>query len=325
MSGWRRLFSYFLVGFLAAWAFVTVLDWLDASRDMQRAAAFVCIAGALWALIRHEQLEAGDALRVAATVFALAVSTVALLGIIGSIEEVPPLGCVSSEGEIQATISPASGATVWTKATSGSDPTGLLLVRGCRLKFSGWCLGAIHLNARDSAVTDSRWLILSDGRGLVASGHTIGTIPRDVEPENCPGHVEPPGPVEFREAWVDAKAKRVRLLALSPRAAMVGFAVREDNRWRRLGWDTHAVDEQPVTLQFPAGKPVKAGAVIAAVPCIAFERPTNRDVAGAGKAEEKTLILKGRSVEPGNEKIAYQPTGKDVAEVACQRLPRVPF
>jgi hypothetical protein len=325
MTHWRRLFSYFLVGFLAAWAFVTVLGWLDASRDMQRAAAFICVAGALWALIRNEQLEVGDAMRVAATVFALAVSTVALLGIIGSIEEVPPLGCVSSEGKIQATISADTGTIVWTKATPGSDATGLLLVRGCRLKFSGWCLGAIHLNARDTAVTDSRWLILSDGRGLVASGHTIGTIPRGMEPENCPGQVDPPGPVEFREAWVDAKTKRIRLLARSSHAAMIGFAVREGNRWRRLGWDTYAVDEQPVTLQFPAGESVKAGERIAAVPCIAFERPTNRDVAGAGQAKEKTLILKGKSVEPGNEKIAYQPTGKDIAEVACQRLPRVPF
>jgi len=32
MTRWRRLFGYFLVGFLAAWAFVTLLGWLGASR-----------------------------------------------------------------------------------------------------------------------------------------------------------------------------------------------------------------------------------------------------------------------------------------------------
>jgi hypothetical protein len=325
MNPWRRLFGYLLVGFLTAWAFVVVLGWLGATRDMQRVAAFVCITGALWALLRHEQLDAHDALRMAATVLVLAVSTVTLLGIIGSIDEAPPIGCISSDGDIQATISHPQGAIVWTKATPGSDETGLLLVRGCRLRFTGWCLGAIHRNAMETALTDSRWLILSDGRGLVPAGYTTGTIARDIAPQTCPGHADPPGAVEFREARVDVTTERLQLLAWSPHAASIGFAIRDGDRWRRLGWDTDAVDKRPVKLQFPVGKPVKAGAVIAATPCIAFERPTNRDVAGAGNAEAKTLILKSGPVEPGDEKIAYQPVGTDVAEVACKRLPRVPW
>jgi len=243
--GWLlRLLAHFVVGFLAAWAFVIVLGWLGAGRDLQRVAAFVCVISALVVVFSKEDLRPSDSLSVIATVVGLAISSVAALGVIGSIEKVPDLGCVASEGHINVTIS-KDAATVWSQASPASPATGLLLLRGCQMKFTGYCIGAIHRDAIEQNVTDSRWLIISDGRGLVASGHTVGTIPKEEKPQQCPGSVKPPGVVRFQSAELDSKTARIRLFAHSDRAAIIGFALREGDHWKRLGWDTTAMDTEP--------------------------------------------------------------------------------
>jgi hypothetical protein len=306
-----RLLAHFLVGFLAAWASVSVLGLVDAGRDLQRVAAFVCVAGALAVVFSKQDLRPSDSLGVIATVVGLAVSSVAALGTIGSIDEVPALGCIASEGRLKATIS-KEAATVWSEATPASPATGFLLLQGCRMKFTGYCLGAVHRDAFEQEVTDSRWLIISDGRGLVASGHTVGTIPEDETPSKCPGSTGPPGPVRFRSAEIDSSTQRIRLFAQSDRAAIIGFAIRENDQWKRLGWDTSAIDEEPVVVAFPQATTPHAGATVAAIACIGYQRPSGKATSGR-LASGDVPASKDPAAEPSN----VQPTARPMADAAC--------
>jgi hypothetical protein len=302
-----RLLGHFLVGFLAAWASVVVLDELGAARDLQRVAAFLCVGGALAVVFSKEDLRPADSLGVIATVVGLAVSSAAALGVIGSIEEAPALGCVSSDGDLRATIS-NDAATVWSEATPASPATGVLLLKGCQMRFTGYCLGAIHRDAMEDQVTDSRWLILSDGRGLVAAGHTVGTIPEDEQPQPCPGSVQPPGPVSFTSAEIDPRTKRIQLLAQADRAAIIGFVIKNGDQWQRLGWDTKAMDEEPVVVAFPRGTQAASGATVAAVACIGFERPS-------GQLAARPLAT--GVVPAGQEPSNAQPESDTADETAC--------
>jgi hypothetical protein len=302
---WVRAAAYMVGGLLVALGAVILMRSLDADRDAQRIAAFFVVVGALFLLLRNENIETKDPLTVLATLIGLGGAAVAALTLVGSIETPPPLGCINTDGPIRGTVG-AETTTIYARATQASEPQGLLL-RGCQLEFEGYCIGSVHFDATVDAVRDTRWMILSGGRGLVASGDTVGTTPRDLGPSKCAGGVPPPDRLVFHEAAIDGTSGLVRLQAVAPRAAVIGFALQlRDGRWRRLGWDKIADDDIPLVARVPAE--ARVGATVSATPCIAFQRP-------AGPTRYARLR---RGDAAGRAPFVRQPVGWNPREVACQ-------
>jgi hypothetical protein len=195
---------------------------------------------------------------------------------------------------------------IYTGATVASEAKGLVL-GGCGLRFTGYCIGAVHQDVTENSVPDSRWLILSDERGLIPSGHTVGSIPVDIKPTTCNYGLAPPKKVTFTKALLDAKNKRVLVDATAPNAAMIGFALElADRHWQRVGWDTTPTGGQPESFGLPA--PAAVGTKLLATACMGFRRPI-------GTPQELALRA-GRSGSP-TKTVATQPIDKDGSRVAC--------
>jgi hypothetical protein len=303
--GVARTVGYLLAGLLVGFVVVVVMRSVGADRDAQRIGAFVSVIGALLLLLRSGSIETRDPLAVLVTLLALGAASVSALSFIGSIEEPARLGCLNTDGPIQATVRVSS--TVYSRARLDSDPKGLVL-RGCQLRFTGYCIGTVHQNVFDREIPDSRWLILADGRGLVAAGDTVGTIPRHVDPSKCPGGVSAPNALSFTKAVIDERTDRALLLARAPRAAMIGFALkRPDGRWQRLGWNRTAEAGGSETFYLPARASV--GSLVAATACMALRRP-------AGATKQLRLGGPGRSGTPPRFRVT-QPIGSQPSDVAC--------
>jgi hypothetical protein len=306
--GLLRVVFYLVGGLLAALGVVVIMRWAGADRDMQRIAAFVLVIGALLLLLRSNPAAAQDPFAAVVTLVGLGVASVGALSFIGSIETPAPPGCLNTDGPIRATVK-AEYAVIGSKADLASDPKGLV-VRGCQLKFTGYCIGAVHQDEFDPRVPDARWLILPDGRGLIEAGSMAGTIPRDADPSKCPGGVRAPTKIVFSKAVIDEKTERVLLQAVAPRAAMIGFALkRRDGQWQRIGWDPTAEGGGPETLYLPARASV--GTTVAATACIALRRPApapTKQLSLAGPGRSGTLL----------KFHVLQPVGSDPREVACK-------
>jgi hypothetical protein len=274
---------FLLLGLAVAWAAVRFARHVGAPRDVQQAIAFFCIAGTLLFLTLNQRARPEDPVAAVATLVTLAVAGVGALNTIGPIERDPGRGCILSDGPIKGTIG-SDKTIIFAKANFDSDPRGLLL-SGCNLGFVGYCIGAVHPDAAEPDVVDSRWLILSGHQGLVPSGQVVGTTPRR-PPDRCPGNRPVPDRVAFKAAVLDPRQQQLTLSAQSPGAAMIGFSLRlPDGRWRRIGWDRGAADDQPLRVPVPSG--LKRGSVVAASACVAFQRPgraTATATVGVGRA-----------------------------------------
>lgn len=307
-TGGRRLLLaglYVLAGLAAAWAGVVVARHFGVSRDGQQSVAFLCIAGALLLLAINADARPEDPASGIATLVALGVAGVGALNLIGPIEQEAERGCIVSEGHISATIS-SDKTIIHRRATPGSDARGLLL-SGCHVGFVGYCIGTVHRDFIEEKLTDSRWLILDRDQGLVPSGQTVGTIPDEAR-SPCPGGLPPPKQIHLRSATIDARRHRVELLADSPRAAFVGFAaLTSAGTWIRVGWDLGASDDEPARIVLPPS--LHDGTTIAAVACVAFQRP-------AGPVATRRLragVIRGAAVVPA----AHQPTHRTAALAGC--------
>lgn len=305
--GWLLLLviAYVGAGAIAAVLAVETAQLFGLDPEGQRVVAFVVVGAALVLLAFNPRLRQGDPVAVAATLLGISVAVVGALSYVGPIEEEPALGCINSDGHLDATIS-AETAVVFSRATPASEPRRMLL-RGCQIHPTGWCVGAVHGDVLEQEVRDSRWLLLPDDEGLVASGHTVGTTPPDEEPSKCPGGVGRPDQVDFTAAIVDARSSTVALQARAPRAAFIGFAMRrDDGRWARLGWDKAPEDD--VALHAPMPPDAKPGAQIAAVACIAFLRPSG--------AVGQATLGRGRA-KPTELPLVKQPVAERPGDAAC--------
>jgi hypothetical protein len=303
-----RVVLYLVGGLLAALGVVVVMRWVGADRNAQRIAAFVLVIGALLLLLRSSPAAARDPFAAVVTLVGLGVASVGALTLIGSIERPASPGCLNTEGPIKATVK-AEYAIIGSKADLASDPKGLV-IRGCQLEFTGYCIGAVHQDEFDPLVPDSRWLILPNGRGLIEAGSMSGTIPRDAAPSKCQGQVPAPTKLVFSKAVIDEKTERVLLQATARRAAMIGYALkRPDGQWQRLGWDRTADEGDPETFYLPARASV--GTAVSATACIALRRPA------PGPAKQLSLSGPGRSGAPPKFRV-LQPFGSDPREVACK-------
>lgn len=286
---------------------VLVLRAANASRELQSIVVFSVVGLALLLAIHRVVTESTEPIGILGTAVALAIGVVGALNYLEVIEPDPAVGCLNSSGPIRASAA-ADKTIVTSKATALSDPQALLLP-GCALRFTGYCIGAVHGDATQGEdVREARWLILDDGQGVVAAGDTVGTIPADIEPSDCPGGLEPPGAPAFSSAVVDTRLGVAEFAARADRSAYVGFAIEQpDKRWRRLGWDRLPGDDAPTVLPVPDG--VGPGARVAAATCIGVQRPR-------GEVVIRTLAA-GRVTPPKDLPIVRQPEYPDAALTAC--------
>lgn len=287
---------------LAAVVAVFVVDTLGGSQGAQIVFAVLAFIGVLFLAFGDGKIGAVEGLGVIAALIVLVTALVGGLILVGSIEPEPPLGCVSSDGAIKATVS-KENTSIHPKADHASTPTGLLL-EGCTIHFDDYCIGTVQTDAQYSGVRDSRWLILSEDE-MVASAHTVGSIPLEQDPSTCAGEKPPPDRLTLRGATLSEEGL-IELDATAPRAAVVGFALlQENNRWLRLGWDPGPSNDEPVQVVAP---PIaQPGDIVFATPCMAFERPIG---------PTKRISLKAGKVSGDAERFR-QPTNRDAAAAAC--------
>lgn len=268
---------------------------------------FVCIAStAIGLLLVRDARPQESAIGTIVTLLGVAAAVVAALIAVGGIEDEPALGCINTEGPLEVTVS-AEAAVLFSRATPASDPKGLL-IRGCRVRALRYCVGAQHRDALQEGVYDSRWFVLSDDQGLLASGDTAGTTPREEEPSRCAGSTLEPDQVTFEAAVFDEEQGRVALLAQAPRAAFIGFAIAlPDGRFKRLGWDRAPENDLPTVAVAPPE--ATRGATVIAVACMAFLRPvdgvTDSAALGRGRAPDQPLPT------------VVQPTAEAAEDAAC--------
>lgn len=239
----------------------------DLLQDAARVTVFVLVALKLISL----RPETQDGLSFVSTVVTLGVVVVAGLRLIGLADAPPAVGCIDSEGPHQATIA-KSASVIYSEPTINSPPKGLL-IRGCRIKYKGYCVGSVS-NDVTTEIPDARWIMLSGGQGLVASAETAGSQDEGNVPpsSDCPGNEKPLDAIDFRTAVVDPGGRRVRLVAVSAGAAFIGFS-RElsADRWQRVVWDLDPDDRQGIAAQLPAR--ARPGTVIFATPCAGYRTP----------------------------------------------------
>lgn len=98
-------------------------------------------------------LDPGDALTTVATLIAVTAVGVAALTYLGSVDPDPAFGCVNTNGDLEATVS-GETTVVYTVATAAS-PAKRLLLRGCEVRGSAWCVDAVHQDAIEARVFDA--------------------------------------------------------------------------------------------------------------------------------------------------------------------------
>lgn len=260
-----------LVAAASAALAVVVLRAVDASPELQSVAVFFVVGVALLLVIHAVLTETTEPIGILGAAVAIALGVVSALNYLQIIEPDPPVGCLNSHGAIHSSAA-ADKTIVDSKATSLSDPRALLLP-GCALKFTGYCIGAVHGDATQGEdVREARWLILADDQGLVAAGDTVGTIPADTQPSPCRGGLKSPARPAFSSAVADARDSVAEFDERADRAAYVGFAIEQpDRRWQRLGWDRLPADDDPTVLPVPPG--TRPGARVAAATCVGVQRP----------------------------------------------------
>jgi hypothetical protein len=299
----------------AALAVIAVLfaQRLGASPKLQRIAAYGGVASAMVVVASNHRLRPTDPVTLAATLVGLSTVVVSVLLYVGPIEKTAAFGCIKSQGKYDATISGES-AIVYTGPSASNDATRLLL-QGCVVHFDHYCIGAVHHDIIEREVLDSRWLILPGKHRYLASGFTVSAPPSSAEvpcadPISTRRDAKPPDRVSLISARIDQQQHLVRIEAVAPRAAFVGFAYRHGKSWWRLGWDVSPSTHSAVLLSAPAT--LKVGDPIAAVACVAFNRPARRVAAAR-------LYLEGgvRLVGKGKDRSGEQPKGDTPEESAC--------
>jgi hypothetical protein len=261
----------------------------------------------VWLLGQLDVAPNAEAFGALGAAIALAIGVVGGLSYVGVIEREVPVGCLDSDGPISASVA-GDPTIVYSQATALSDPKSLVL-QGCQLEFTGYCIGAVHGDvSHGEDVREARWLILDDGQGLVPAGYVVGTVDPDIEPSTCLGGESPPDRPTLSTAVLDPEAGLARLSARADRAAYVGFAVSQSgDRWRRIGWDRLPGNDVDKVLPVPLG--ARPGMRVAAVSCIGVPRAVGRPVI--------RVLAAGSVQRPDILPIVRQPSYHDAAKAAC--------
>jgi hypothetical protein len=312
-----------IIAALLAVGVVALLKAGGATPQLQRAVAFALIALPLVALGLWRQVGPDDPLTAAAALIAVSTVVVAALTYVGSVDKDPSFGCINTNGPLEETVS-GETSIVYSGATPASTAR-KLLVRGCELHGVTWCVGAVHQDAIEKRVFDSRWLVLSGGQGLVPIGRTVGApLPEDKRDDDCEGGVSPPESVDLVLAGLDKRRGVVALRANVPHVAFVGYAIRRsDERWQRLGWDYEADDDVAVVLPAP-NPPARPGDEVEAVACLGYRQPAIR---GGSVVSDSARLRYGQGFSTGRP-ASEQPYASTAGEAACTSsvpLPVVPY
>lgn len=299
-----------VVGIVAAVVVTAVAVRVARAWDLdpvgQRIVAFGVVATALVVIALATKVKEGEPFSVAATFIGIAASVIAALSYIGPIEKEAPLGCINSDGHLDATVS-STVAQIYEAATPASNVKALL-VRGCRIHPVGFCIGPAYADTLEPDVLDSRWLILPKKQGLVFGGRTAGTIPPDEQPQTCPRGLPPPKAVRFRQAVLDPRRRVIKLSAQTSHAAFIGFAIEyQRDHWRRIGWDNGP--SNTVDLHAPAPPGSSSGKTVIAVACFGFGHPS--------RASARVQLTRGRSRAADVPREDPQPTDPNPGLAAC--------
>lgn len=260
-------------------------------------------------------LGPGEVLGVLGAATGLVVLEVACLNGAGLVPKprpgpIPVRACLEGNdgpGVVQTTGLRGKGPLRYSKAQANSDVKGALAV-GCEVRYVGICVGQMINDSREAFQPDRRWLILGGGKGLVASGQTVATIPARFRPRRCPGGLEPPTSPRRVGATVDRARGRVAITGQAPRAAYIGVAFkRRDGKWQRLGWDRTPGDRRGTAFRLPRG--LAPGRPVAAAACIGYRFPVGTPTIAVAR--------RGNAPRPRPVGPVRQPTGTDAGRTAC--------
>lgn len=179
------------------------------------------------------------------------------------------------------------GAPTYDAAGRDSTPR-RRLPAGCALDFTGYCIGQALTDTRYKTPS-SVWYVISkrevEGRTRwqLLPGARVSSFTRTIARPamgDCPGALPTPGSVSLDQPRRGVVGGKVTLLARSPEAHSIGFAVRRaGERWRQIGLDSKQADGFSVVLDSrslvsPSERGVKV--IVAAVPCHAVDMPSRR-------------------------------------------------
>lgn len=294
-----------------AWGALELTDTLGGRLIIQEGVALavflvLTVAAVAWSDRRADSdaPTVGSQISAVATVIGLGVLVLAALRIAGAVSPPPAVGCINTSGPDHTTVAVAQAVT-YKQPTVNSDATGLLIL-GCRLQFDGFCVGD---NVKDQIgeILDARWWHLSDGQGYLPGAMSAGPPPSDDKPRSdCPSPKRQPA-VITATGILDTKRGSIKLLARARDTAIIGFAVKDGDGWRRVGWDIAPADRQPVTLSVRPG--LLPTAEFRAVPCVGYHQPV-----GQSKA---IVVRRGDAGPAGDPFNPKQPRSQDSMDAAC--------
>ncbi|MFE9425101.1 hypothetical protein ACFYNO_19235 [Kitasatospora sp. NPDC006697] len=119
-----------------------------------------------------------------------------------------------------------NGAHVRTGASLNS-PTLRTVPPGCRLHFTGFCVGDVVFDQTGHSV-DVRWFEVYGG-GLVASAIIHGNPPASMTPTSCPDGTPLPSAITLNLGRSSASSDTIQLQATGAHLGIVGFAARYAN------------------------------------------------------------------------------------------------
>jgi hypothetical protein len=268
--------------------------------------AVLTVAAVAWADRKagSDAPTVGSEISAVATVIGLGVLVLAGLRIAGAVTPPPPVGCINTSGPDHATVA-VDRAVTYKQPTVNSVATGLLIL-GCRLHFDGFCVGD---NVKDQIgqILDGRWLHLSDSQGYLAGAMSAGPPPSADKPRSdCPSPRRRPAVVSAI-GTLNSQRGTIKVLARARDTAIIGFAVKDGDGWRRVGWDIAPADRKPVTFSVRPG--LRPTAEFRAVPCVGYHQPF-----GQAKAITVRPGSAGSAGDPFNQN---QPRSRDSTDAAC--------
>jgi hypothetical protein len=86
-------------------------------------------------------------------VIGLTTAAAAGLSVTGVVDRPAEAGCITTESDNRATVA-SETARPFAGPSPNSDSLGLVL-RGCKLRYGGYCIGAVHRDASENTVLDS--------------------------------------------------------------------------------------------------------------------------------------------------------------------------
>ncbi|WP_431681376.1 helix-turn-helix domain-containing protein [Kitasatospora sp. KL5] len=150
---------------------------------------------------------------------------------------------------------------------------------GCKLAFTGYCLGDVVVDAT-SGSPDIRWFRIATG-GYVSSAVVHGNPPAGTQPVDCPDGIAPPSSITLTAGVRTGEPGTLELRATGDHVAIVGYAAyfpragSSTPQWQQLGVTSESA--AGFTVAWKPGAPAEgggAGIPVVAVACLGGDGPT---------------------------------------------------